>query len=86
MNGGWPGGAGICSSLCHEFESSLVQEFKLFQEFGLFQEFHEIWDFQVLLLLLRDWLQVSCWVVRKSYCIQFVFIFIISISIYFIAL
>ena len=34
-------GAGI-SSLFHEFESSLVQEFKLFCEFGLFfREFHE---------------------------------------------
>jgi len=35
-------GAGICSSLFHEFKSSLVQEFKYFQEFSLFQEFCEI--------------------------------------------
>jgi len=30
MGVGW--GAGICSALCHKFESSLVQEFKLLWE------------------------------------------------------
>jgi len=43
----------------HEFEYSLVWEFKLLWELG------EIHDFKVLQSLLRDWLQISRGVVRK---------------------
>jgi len=49
-------GTGICSSLFHEFKSSLVWEFEIFQKFGLFQQFHKICDCDVLRSLLRDWL------------------------------
>ena len=71
-------GAGLWSSLFCEFESSLGQEFELIWEFSLFQKFREICEshnFQVPRSPLRDWMQISHWVVRKNVvCIVFLHI------------
>jgi len=56
---GWGTGILFFNSLSEEFEYSLVRAFKLFWKFSLFLEFHEIHEicqFQVPRLLLRDWL------------------------------
>ena len=58
----------FCSSCFHEFESSVVQEFKLLWEFIFFvcyAKFSKMCEFGVLRSLLGDWLWIGHWVVRK---------------------
>jgi len=78
MNGGW---LGARHPVFHEFESSLVWEFKLLGEFC------EICEFRALRLLLCDWLHSWLSGSEKNCIVYCLFcIFIISISISFIAL
>ena len=53
----------VCVWVFWVFESFLVQQFKLSGE---------IREFEVPGSLLRDWLQISCGVVRRLYCMYFV--------------
>jgi len=64
MNGGWPRSRDL--PLFHEFKSSLVEKFELLQEFSLSRAFHEIREFQIPRLLLRDWVRTGHWAVSRT--------------------
>ena len=88
------GQEGICSTLLHEFESSLVQEFEYFWEF---REFCDFWHFVITAWgLSATWLsggEKNC-IVYSLCCILIMIIIIIiftssviiSVSIYFVVI